>query len=41
MKAQLLNVVFEDDDDLEIIIMNNAGYEKKKLSVENDYLYLN
>ena len=41
MKAQLLNVVFEDDDDLEMIIMNNAGYEKKKLSVENEYLYLN
>ena len=41
MKAQLLNVVFENDDDLEMIIMNNNENEKKKLLIENNCLYLN
>lgn len=40
MKAQLLKVVFSDNDDLEIIILNNSGYDKKSIVIEDGMLRL-
>lgn len=40
MKAQLLKVVFSDNDDLEMIILNNNGYDKKSISIEDSVIRL-
>lgn len=40
MKAQLLKVVFSDNDDLEIIILNNNGYDKKSIVIEDGMIQL-
>ncbi|MGM9929323.1 MAG: hypothetical protein ACI35P_15375 [Bacillus sp. (in: firmicutes)] len=40
MKAQLLKVVFSDNDDLEMIILNNNGYDKKSIVIEDGVLRL-
>ena len=40
MKAQLLKVVFSDSDDLEMIILNNNGYDKKSIGIEDGVIRL-
>lgn len=41
MKAQLLKVVYIDSDDLEMIVLNNNGYEKINIEIEDDVIRLN
>lgn len=40
MKAHLLTVVSTNDDDLEMIVLNNNGYEKKSIVIEDGVLRL-
>ena len=40
LKAQLLKVVASDSDDLEMIILNNTGYEKRSIIIEDKVLRL-
>ena len=40
MKAQLLNVCFSDSDDLEMIILNNNGYDKISIYIEDGVIRL-
>ena len=40
LKAQLMRVVFSSDDELEMIILNNKGFDKKGISIEDGVLRL-
>ena len=40
LKAQLMRVVFTTDDELEMIILNNNGFDKKGISIEDGVLRL-
>lgn len=40
LKAQLMRVVFTSDDELEMIILNNNGFDKKGISIEDGVLRL-
>lgn len=41
LKSRLLKVVSSSSEDLEIIILNNTGYEKKGLAIEDGLIRLN
>ena len=41
MKAQLLKVVYIDSDDLEMIVLNNNGYEKINIEIDDNVIRLN
>ncbi|MEI3258927.1 MAG: hypothetical protein V8S03_06425 [Faecalimonas umbilicata] len=41
MKAQLLKVVYIDGDDLEMIVLNNNGYEKINIEIDDNVIRLN
>lgn len=41
LKAQILNAAHFENDDLEMIIMNNNGYEKMSVTIEDDTLRIN
>ena len=40
LKSQLLKVVSSSDEDVEIIVLNNTGYEKKGLAIEDGLIRL-
>ena len=41
MKEQLLKVVYIDSDDLEMIVLNNNGYEKINIEIDDNVIRLN
>lgn len=40
LKSQLLKVVSSSSEDIEIIVLNNTGYEKRRLAIEDGLIRL-
>lgn len=41
LKALLLKITYSNDDDLEMIVLNNSGYKKLTISIDDEMLRLN